>query len=340
MSNRITKTKCPQPNNQSKTDKDLMKYHILQKINKPLVPEQQIIKTQPDEELEPEDFKQEIEFKYKNCQINHTFVFPKEDYESSSDNSLQSLKDTTIYNLNCNNIERLTDATSPYFMKALNEKLLKLAESIEDDPTQQNTIQKFNTANPKQTNQSKSHCQNQSSTSIGRLIDHYMINLNTMSQNGNQNRDSVTHKTQKNLYFRATPTLSSEKKKQSKKILQILKVTQQRKINNSTNNNTFNKRTTQINSYSFNNTQNIFLNGKRNGENMRIKTEQDDFEASLQKFQIIPKSRSKVREHVTKFKKLESSQECKILNYTMDNHLFEQLGVGRNAKSQNRSYKV
>ncbi|CAD8199197.1 unnamed protein product [Paramecium pentaurelia] len=340
MSNRITKSKSPQLNNQYKIDKDLMKYHILQKINKPQVPEKQIIKTQPDEEQEPEDFKQEIEFKYKNCQINHTFIFPKEDYESSSDNSLQSLKDTTVYNLNCNNIERLTDATSPYFMKALNEKLLRLAESIEDDYSQQNTIQKFNTTNPKQTNQQKSHCQNQSSTSIGRLIDNYIINMNTMNQNANQNRDSVTHKTQKNQYFRATPTLSSEKKKQSKKILQILKIAQQRKINNSTNNNAFNKRTTQINSYSFNNTHNIFLNGKRNGENMRIKTESDDFEGSLQKFQIIPKSRSKVREHVTKFKKLESSQEYKILNYTMDNHLLEQLGVGRNAKSQNRSYKV
>ena len=49
--------------------------------------------------------------KYRNCKINLTFKFPKENYESSSDNSLQSLKDITIYNLNCDNIERLTDAT-------------------------------------------------------------------------------------------------------------------------------------------------------------------------------------------------------------------------------------
>ncbi|CAD8105276.1 unnamed protein product [Paramecium sonneborni] len=338
MSNRIKKTKSPQFKNHSNIDKDLMKYHILQKINKPQGPVKQIIKTQPDEDLEPEDFKQEIEFKYKNCQINHTFIFPKEDYESSSDNSLQSLKDTTFYNLNCNNIERLTDATSPLFMKALNEKLLKLPESIEENNSQ-NTTQKFNDLNPKQKNQYKSHCQNQSSTSIGRLIDNYMINLNTMSQHANQNRDSVTHKTQKNQYFRATPTISSDKKKQSKYILQILKIAQQRKINDN-NNNPINKRTTQINSYSFNNTQNIFLNGKRIPENIRIQTDSDDFEGTLQKFQIIPKSRSKLRDQVTKFKKIETSQDCKILNYTMDNHLLEQQGLARNAKSQNRSYKV
>ncbi|CAD8184167.1 unnamed protein product [Paramecium octaurelia] len=336
MSNRIKKSKSPQINKQGNIDKDLMKYHILQKINKPQGPVQQIIKTQPDEEQEPMDFKQEIEFKYQNCQINHAFCFPKEDYESSSDNSLQSLKDTTIYNLNCNNIERLTDATSPQFMKALNERLLKLTESIENDSSQ-NTIQKLNTSIPKQSNSQKAPGQNQSSTSIGRIIDHYIVNMNPISQNNNLNRDSVTNKTQKNQYFRATPTISSEKKKQSKQILQILKIAQQRKINNNSNNTTFNKRTTQINSYSFNNTHSKFLNGQRNGENIRVQTESDDFEGSLQKFQIIPKSRSKVRENVAKFKKLESSQECKILNYTMDNH---SLGPGRNAKSQNRSYKA
>ncbi|CAD8110138.1 unnamed protein product [Paramecium sonneborni] len=339
MSNRIKKAKSPQINNQSNIDKDLMKYHILQKINKPQGPVQQIIKTQPDEDSEPEDFKQEIEFKYNNCQINHTFLFPKEDYESSSDNSLQSLKDTTIYNLNCNNIERLTDATSPLFIKALNEKLLKLVESLEENKYK-NTNQKFNDPSPKQKNQQNKHIQNLTSTSIGRLVDNYIINLNTMSQNANQNRDSVTHKNQKNLYFKATPSISSEKKKQTQQIMQILKIAQQRKINENNNNTAFNKRTTQINNYSFNNTQNIFFNGKRNGENIRIPTDSNEFEGTLQKFQIIPKSRSKVRDHITKFKKIESSQDCKILNYTMDNHIFEQLGVARNAKSQNRSYKV
>lgn len=52
-----------------------------------------------------------LNIRYRNCKINLTFKFPKENYESSSDNSLQSLKDITIYNLNCDNIERLTDAT-------------------------------------------------------------------------------------------------------------------------------------------------------------------------------------------------------------------------------------
>lgn len=62
--------------------------------------------------------------------MNHSYKFPKDAEDSSSDNSLQSLKAVTVYNLNCENLERLTDATQPHFMKALNEKLSKLGELI------------------------------------------------------------------------------------------------------------------------------------------------------------------------------------------------------------------
>jgi len=37
-----------------------------------------------------------------------------------------------VYNLNCDNLERLTDASQPHFMKALNEKLSKLTELFEE----------------------------------------------------------------------------------------------------------------------------------------------------------------------------------------------------------------
>lgn len=61
MSNRNNKSKSPQLKKPIAFDKDLMKYLILQKITKPHPPAELITKTQPDEDSEVEDFKQEIE---------------------------------------------------------------------------------------------------------------------------------------------------------------------------------------------------------------------------------------------------------------------------------------
>ncbi|CAD8090029.1 unnamed protein product [Paramecium primaurelia] len=323
MSNRNTKSKSPNIQKPQNFDKDLMKYHILQKITKPSAPIQMLTKTQPDENSEVDDFKQEIEIKFKKCKINHLFKFPKEDYQSSSDNSLSSLKDVTLYELNQNNIQHLTDATQPQFIKLLNERLIKLTDQIEDDNL---SIQKP-ISNTKSSRLQKVHCQNLSNSSLTKQIDQTVIS---------QGRESVTNKQNSNLGFRATPTLSSEKKNQSKHIQQILKIVQQKQLNNNIND-AFYKRTVQGNNYYINN--NTYASDKRNIENIRIKTDYDEQDGNLNQFHIIPKSRPKNRDSNSKLKKQDISQGHKMLNYTIDSHILEQLRGTRNAKSQNKNYK-
>ncbi|CAK89933.1 unnamed protein product (macronuclear) [Paramecium tetraurelia] len=348
MSNRNTKSKSPNLKKPQNFDKDLMKYLILQKITKPSAPVEMLTKTQPDEDSEVDDFKQEIEIKYsitskpisrfKKCKINHSFKFPKDSYESSSDNSLQSLKDVTLYELNQDNIQHLTDATQPQFIKLLNERLIKLTDQIQEDLS----IQKPN-PNPKSSRLisqqisrlQKVRGQNLSNSSLSKQIDQTVAS---------QGRESVTNKQNQNLGFRATPTLSSEKKNQSKHIQQILKIVQQKQLNNNIKqlkfdkpSDAFYKRTLQGNSSYIN--KNASANDKRNIENIRIKTEYDDQDGNLTQFHILPKSRTKNRESSTKLKKQDTSQNHKILNYTIDSHILEQLRGTRNAKSQNKNYK-
>ncbi|CAK93493.1 unnamed protein product (macronuclear) [Paramecium tetraurelia] len=331
MSNRNTKSKSPKIKKPYNFDKDLMKYLILQKITKPSAPVEMITKTQPDEDSEVDDFKQEIEIKFKKCKINHSFKFPKEDYESSSDNSLQSLKDVTLYQLNQDNIERFTDATQPQFIKLLNERLIKLTDLIQDDTL---SIQKP-IPNPKSSRLisqqisrlQKMRGQNLSNSSLAKQTDQTMAS---------QGRESVTNKVHSNIGFKATPTLSSEKKNQSKQIQQILKIAQQKQLNNNSNN-TFYKRSAQTNTGYFNRNNNA--GDRKNIENIKIKTEYDDQDANLNQFYILPKSRPKNRESNSKLKKQDTSQGHKMLNYTIDNHILEQLRGTRNAKSQNKNYK-
>ncbi|CAD8169345.1 unnamed protein product [Paramecium octaurelia] len=322
MSNRNTKSKSPNLKKPQNFDKDLMKYLILQKITKPSAPVEMLTKTQPDEDSEVDDFKQEIEIKFKKCKINHSFKFPKESYDSSSDNSLQSLKDVTLYELNRDNIQHITDATQPQFIKLLNERLIKLTDQIQEDLS----IQKPN-PNPKSSRLQKVRGQNLSNSSLTKQIDQTVAS---------QGRESVTNKQNSNLGFRATPTLSSEKKNQSKHIQQILKIVQQKQLNNNIND-AFYKRTLQGNSSYIN--KNTGANDKRNIENIRIKTEYDDQDGNLTQFHILPKSRTKNRESSTKLKKQDTSQNHKILNYTIDSHILEQMRGTRNAKSQNKNYK-
>ncbi|CAD8190448.1 unnamed protein product [Paramecium octaurelia] len=323
MSNRNTKSKSPKIKKPYNFDKDLMKYLILQKITKPSAPVEMITKTQPDEDSEVDDFKQEIEIKFKKCKINHSFKFPKENYESSSDNSLSSLKDVTLYQLNQDNIERLTDATQPQFIKLLNERLIKLTDQIQDDTL---SIQKP-IPNPKSSRLQKVRGQNLSNSSLAKQTDQTAAS---------QGRESVTNKVNSNIGFRATPTLSSEKKNQSKQIQQILKIAQQKQLNNNINN-TFYKRSAQAKTSYFNSNNNA--GDRKNIENIKIKTEYDDQDANLNQFYILPKSRPKNRESNSKLKKQDTSQGHKMLNYTIDNHILEQLRGTRNAKSQNKNYK-
>ncbi|CAD8193403.1 unnamed protein product [Paramecium pentaurelia] len=324
MSNRNTKSKSPNIKKPQNFDKDLMKYLILQKITKPSQTVEMITKTQPDEDLEVDDFKQEIEIKFKKCKINHSFKFPKENYESSSDNSLSSLKDVTLYQLNSDNIEHLTDATQPQFIKLLNERLIKLTDQILDDNL---SIQKP-IPNLKSSRLQKVRGQNLSNSSLAKQND---LTVAT------QGRESVTNKPNSNIGFRATPTLSSEKKNQSKPIQQILKIAQQQKQLNNNINNSFYKRTAQGNNGYLN--SNNYAGDKKNIENIKIKTEYDDQDGNLNQFYILPKSRPKNRESNTKLKKQDSSQGHKMLNYTIDSHILEQLRGTRNAKSQNKNYK-
>ncbi|CAD8067148.1 unnamed protein product [Paramecium sonneborni] len=335
MSNRNKKSKSPQLQQPKNIDKDLMKYLIYQKIVKPQAPLELITKTQPDEDSEVEDFKLEIEMKFKNCKINKTFKFPKENYESSSDTSLQSLKDITIYNLNCDNIDRLTDATQPNFMKALNERLMKLTDLIVDESSTK--TKQFNYApNLKSSRMQKLRGgTNISNTSITKPTE---LSLNAASQS--QGRESVITKPPSNLGFRATPTLSSEKKNRSKQIQQILKITQQKYMNNQNIGGTFYKKTPQINNNYININSNInnsiVVTGKRNIQDIRIKTEQDESEPSLHQYQVVPNSRPKMRESTLKGKKLDISIGHK--NLTLDSQYLE--NYSRNAKSQNKNYKV
>ncbi|CAD8150807.1 unnamed protein product [Paramecium octaurelia] len=334
MSNRNKKSKSPQVQQPKSFDKDLMKYLIFQKIVKPQVPAELIMKTQPDEDSEVEDFKLEIEMKFRTCKINQTFKFPKEQYESSSDTSLQSLKDVTTYNLNCDNLDRLTDATQPHFMKALNERLIKLTDQIVEE-TQPKTKQ-FNYApNLKSSRMQKLRGTNISNTSITKPTE---LSVNAASQS--QGRESVITKPSSNLGFRATPTLSSEKKNKSKYIQQILKITQQKQMNNQNIGGTFYKRTPQVNNNYININQNInnsiVVNGKKNFQEIRIKTEQDEPEISLQQYQVVPNSRPKMRESTIKGKKLDISIGHK--NLTLDSQYLE--NYSRHAKSQNKNYKV
>ncbi|CAD8063986.1 unnamed protein product [Paramecium sonneborni] len=334
MSNRNKKSKSPQMQQPKNIDKDLMKYLILQKIVKPQVPAELITKTQPDEDSEVEDFKHEIELKFKNCKINHTFKFPKENYESSSDTSLQSLKDITSYNLNCDNLDRLTDATQPHFIKALNERLIKLTDLIVDES--QTKAKQFNYApNLKSSRMQKLRGTNISNTSITKPTE---LSVNGTSQS--QGRESVITKPSSNLGFRATPTISSEKKNQSRQIQQILKITQQKYMNNQNIGGTFYRKTPQVNNNYININSNInnsiVVNGKKNFQEIRIKTEQDEPEISLQQYQVIPNSRPKMRESTIKGKKLDISIGYK--NLTLDSQYME--NCSRHAKSQNKNYKV
>ncbi|CAK75470.1 unnamed protein product (macronuclear) [Paramecium tetraurelia] len=343
MSNRNKKSKSPQLQQPKNIDKDLMKYLIYQKIVKPQVPLELITKTQPDEDSEVEDFKLEIEMKYsriqfnlryKSCKINHTFKFPKENYESSSDTSLQSLKDVTIYNLNCDNLDRLTDATQPHFMKALNERLMKLTDLIVDESQVKN--KQYNYApNLKSSRMQKLRGTNISNTSITKPTE---LSLNAASQS--QGRESVITKPPSNLGFRATPTISSEKKNRSKQIQQILKITQQKCMNNQNIGGTFYKKTPQVNNNYININSNInnsiVVAGKRNIQDIRIKTEQEEPEPSLHQYQVIPNSRPKMRESTMKGKKLDISIGYK--NLTLDSQYLET--YSRNTKSQNKNYKV
>ncbi|CAK65806.1 unnamed protein product (macronuclear) [Paramecium tetraurelia] len=334
MSNRNQKSKSPQVQQPKIIDKDLMKYLIFQKIVKPQVPAELIMKTQPDEDSEVEDFKLEIEMKFKSCKINHTFKFPKENYESSSDTSLQSLKDVTTYNLNCDNLDRLTDATQPHFMKALNERLMKLTDLIVDEP--QTKTKQFNYApNLKSSRMQKLRGTNISNTSITKPTE---LSVNAASQS--QGRESVITKPPSNLGFRATPTLSSEKKSKSKQIQQILKITQQKCMNNQNVGGTFYKKTPQVNNNYININSNInnsiVVNGKKNFQEIRIRTEQDEPEISLQQYQVVPNSRPKMRESTIKSKKLDISIGYK--NLTLDSQYLE--NYSRHAKSQNKNYKV
>ncbi|KAM3146410.1 hypothetical protein pb186bvf_001379 [Paramecium bursaria] len=318
MSNRNNKSKSPQTKKPIPYDKDLMKYLILQKITKPQPPVELITKTQPDEDSEVEDFKQEIEQKYKQCKANKVYQFPKEQYESSSDASLESLTDVTVYNLNSE--LHLTDATQPQFIKALNEKLMLLQEDTPPfkSAKQHNYAPVLKSSRYVYSNYRKLGDSNRTQQ------------VNRSQTGGSQEKGKPPKKD--------TPSQSAEKNKQkSKQIQQILKIAQKQREAS------FYKKPQVNNNYvniSANINNSVIITGKPpQRQDYRVKTEYDEPEINLNQFQVNPKSRSKLRE-TAKPKKMEFPQGHKILNYTMDNQLLESLCISRNAKSQNKNYKV